>query len=103
MQREQLLHAAEKVINGPRETDYGDALANHERIAAGWSVIAKKALETHGTITPVHVAPMMDWVKTCRLMVSVDHDDSWIDKAGYTSLGAEFVEKNPPPLNRITS
>jgi hypothetical protein len=35
----------------------------------------------------------MDWVKTSRLVESIDHEDSWIDKAGYTALGAEFVDK----------
>jgi hypothetical protein len=38
----------------------------------------------------------MDWLKTSRLLVTLDHQDSWIDKAAYTALGAEFqsmVEK----------
>jgi hypothetical protein len=34
---------------------------------------------------------MMGWVKTSRLIETIDHKDSWIDKAGYTALGAEFV------------
>jgi len=34
---------------------------------------------------------MMDWVKTSRLLESIDHLDSWIDKAGYTALGAELT------------
>jgi hypothetical protein len=36
---------------------------------------------------------MMDWVKTSRLIETIDHEDSWIDKAGYTALGAEFIEE----------
>jgi hypothetical protein len=36
---------------------------------------------------------MMDWVKTSRLLESIDHVDSWIDKAGYTGLGGEFALK----------
>jgi hypothetical protein len=35
----------------------------------------------------------MDWVKTSRLVESIDHEDSWIDKAGYTALGTEFVHE----------
>ena len=46
---------------------------------------------SHGLLTPAHVALMMDWVKTSRLLESIDHVDSWIDKAGYTALGAELT------------
>lgn len=91
MKRDQILNQARDLINGPRAKDYGDAMINHARIAAGWDVIAKTAIEKHGEITPAHVALMMDWVKTSRLMESIDHVDSWIDKAGYTGLGGEFA------------
>jgi hypothetical protein len=47
-----------------------------------------------GYLTPAHVALMMDWVKTSRLLETIDHDDSWVDKAGYTALGAEFVARD---------
>ena len=46
---------------------------------------------SHGLLTPAHVTLMMDWVKTSRLIESIDHVDSWIDKAGYTALGAELT------------
>jgi len=91
MKRDQILNQARDLVNGPRAQDYGDALINHERIATGWDVIAKTAIEKHGRITPAHVALMMDWVKTSRLMETIDHADSWIDKAGYTGLGGEFA------------
>jgi hypothetical protein len=32
---------------------------------------------------------MMDWLKTCRILKNWGHKDSWIDKLGYTALGAE--------------
>jgi hypothetical protein len=41
----------------------------------------------------MHVALMMDWVKTSRLLATIDHYDSWIDKAAYSALGAEFAER----------
>jgi hypothetical protein len=37
-----------------------------------------------------HVALMMDWVKTARLLQTPDHEDSWIDKCGYSALGGSF-------------
>ena len=66
---------------------------NHQRIADGWNIIIEGAIEKHGQITPAHVTLMMDWVKTSRLIETIDHEDSWIDKAGYTALGAEFIEE----------
>jgi hypothetical protein len=36
------------------------------------------------------VALMMDWVKTARLLETIDHNDSWIDKVGYSALGGSF-------------
>jgi hypothetical protein len=103
MKRDHILNQARDLINGPRDQDYGDALVNHRRIAIGWDVIAKTAIKKHGRITPAHVALMMDWVKTSRLMESIDHVDSWIDKAGYTGLGGEFaLNEEEPDFGRIT-
>lgn len=92
--RTDLLVKANQLIKGDRAKDYGDAYENHDRIADGWNVIVKSALDTHGRITPSHVALMMDWVKTARLLNTINHEDSWADKAGYTALGAEFSAKD---------
>ena len=93
MKRQQVLETAAKLIHGDRAKDYGDAYENHQRIADGWNIIIEGAIEKHGHITPAHVTLMMDWVKTSRLIETIDHEDSWIDKAGYTALGAEFIEE----------
>ncbi len=83
MTRDEVLDEARTIINGDRANDYGDASENFARIAQGWSVIL-------GTeVTLAQVALCMDWVKTSRLIQSPDHLDSWIDKAGYSGLGAE--------------
>ena len=91
MKRSDLLKQAEELINGDRARDYGDAFLNHKRIADGWNVIVEGALKTHGELTPAHIALMMDWVKTSRLVHTIDHADSWADKAGYSALGREFI------------
>jgi len=49
MKRREILQEAERIINGKRAEDYGDAYENHERIANLWSVI----LETD--VTPEQV------------------------------------------------
>lgn len=101
MKRDEILDAAKELINGPRASDYGDAYDNHGRIAEGWNVIMRSALHSHGYLTPSHVALMMDWVKTSRLLESIDHVDSWIDKAGYTALGAEFQERDARSIEEV--
>ena len=91
MNRKDVLEEALKLITGDRAESYGDAYENHARIAEGWNIIIKGAMMSHGLLTPAHVTLMMDWVKTSRLIESIDHVDSWIDKAGYTALGAELT------------
>ena len=101
MNRNDVLDQAKELINGDRATDYGDAHENHARIAEGWNIILRGALNSHGYLTPAHVALMMDWVKTSRLIETIDHPDSWVDKAGYTALGAEFVEKEKRSIEEV--
>lgn len=91
MTRDEILDSAKALINAERARDYGDAWDSHSRIAEGWNIIVREALEREGRITPMHVALMMDWLKTCRLLHTIHHTDSWMDKAGYTALGGEFA------------
>jgi hypothetical protein len=93
MKRDDILSKASEYINGQRAKDYGDAYDNFNRIADGWNIIIREAHATTGYITPQHVALMMDWLKTARLLNDTDHDDSWIDKCGYSALAAEFHER----------
>jgi hypothetical protein len=87
MTRDEIIEKAKALISGQRAVDYGDAKDNFDRIAAGWNIIVENI---DGPITAKHVALMMDWVKTCRLLETIDHIDSWVDKVGYTALGGSF-------------
>lgn len=87
MKREAILDTAKELISGQRATDYGDAFTNFDRIAKGWNIIVENS---NGPLTAQHVALMMDWVKTCRLLETPSHADSWIDKCGYSALGGSF-------------
>lgn len=93
--RDMILDKAKVLINTDRANEYGDTLPMHQSIADGWNVIVRKAETTHGFITPSHVALMMDWLKTCRLLNKLDHEDSWADKCGYTALGGEMSKQEP--------
>lgn len=57
---------------------------NHQRIADIWSVVLQQP------VTPEQVALCMAGVKMARLVQSPDHEDSWLDLAGYAAVGAEI-------------
>ena len=83
MNRKEILRKAESLVNGPRAKEYGDAHENHARIAQMWSVLLDKP------VTIQQVYQCMVAVKLARLIVTPDHEDSWIDICGYGALGGE--------------
>lgn len=93
MNRDWVLDTAKDLINNDRAKEYGDAFDTHALIAYGWNIIVNRAHERSGKITPAHVALMMDWLKTVRLLQNIHHEDSWVDKAAYSALGGEISER----------
>tara|TARA_X000001382_G_scaffold126561_1_gene113303 strand:- start:889 stop:1161 length:273 start_codon:yes stop_codon:yes gene_type:complete len=87
MNREEILKTAIGLINGDRAKDYGDALDNHNRIAELWSVVFGIK------VTAYQVVLCLILLKVARLIHSPTKKDSWIDLAGYSGIGGEFVEK----------
>lgn len=87
MDRTKVIIEANDLITIDRAEDYGDASSNFLNISKGWSVIF--GVE----VSPEKVALAMDWLKTCRLVHSPDHFDSWVDKVGYSALGGEVAMK----------
>lgn len=67
-----------------RQTTYGSPVPNFERTAKLWNAY----LPNHA-FTAVDVAILMALVKIGRLMETPDHDDSWVDLAGYAACGRE--------------
>ena len=87
MKREDILKSAIGLINGDRAKDYGDAFENHKRIAELWSVVFGIKVTTQ------QVVLCLILLKVARLVYSPSKKDSWIDIAGYSGIGGEFVEK----------
>jgi len=71
-----------------REEDYGDALENFEKIGKIWG-----ALLGIDAIPAYQVALMMDSLKTVRLFKNPQHEDSWLDKQGYTFHAMDIVSR----------
>jgi hypothetical protein len=94
MKRDQILDTAKTLINGDRAKDYGDAYLNHQRIADGWNIIIKAAYDTAG-LRYAHARCPDDGLGQDKPPAG-DHwstKDSWVDKAAYSALGAEFAER----------
>ena len=85
MKREQVLQKALNLVHGPRAVKYGPPLTNHQRIAAGLSVIFDQEVK------PSQVVKALIWLKVARLINDND-DDSWIDIAGYAAIGSEIAD-----------
>lgn len=75
-----------ELILAAREDEYGSAQENFEKIGKVWAAL----LEIE-EIPPYQVALMMDALKTVRLFRNPDHEDSWLDKEGYTKHGKEIA------------
>jgi len=78
--RDNLLNKAERAVYGSRQQDYGDALRNMQNIADMWSVILGVKV-TWQQVTQCNAAQ-----KLARLINSPDHEDSYIDIAGYAAV-----------------
>lgn len=87
--RTEILGTADKLINGDRNTSYGDAAEDFTRTGKLWAAVL--GVEH---ITPEQVAICMALVKIGRLCHSPDHLDSWVDCCGYLALGGEIGTKS---------
>mgnify|MGYP003645874138 FL=1 len=85
MDRNELLVRSGEIVNGPRQDQYGPARENFQDIAIGWSVITGEDIDRE------KVPMMMAWLKLVRLSHASDHQDSWVDLAGYAALGCEIA------------
>ena len=77
-----------ELILAAREDEYGSAQENFEKIGKVWAAL----LEIQ-EIPPYQVALMMDALKTVRLFRNPEHEDSWLDKEGYTKHGKEIANQ----------
>lgn len=83
--RAALLREAERLVNSDRNTTYDDPTIDFARISGLWSVYLGRDLST------VDVAALMALLKLARIMGNPDHEDSWIDLAGYAACGWDCV------------
>ena len=80
-----------KEILDARQSENGSARKNITTICRMWGAIL--GIED---IEPEIVALMFDAAKSVRIVANPKHEDSWIDKEGYTHHGKEIVFTNEP-------
>jgi hypothetical protein len=86
---EEILDTAKGLITGDRNKVYGDAREDFTRTGKLWEQVL--GVE----VPPEKVAMCMALVKFGRLTNSPDHEDSWVDAAGYIALGGEIATVAP--------
>ena len=86
MKRSETLKAADQLINGPRQVDYGSPQENFENIAVRWSQILGGF-----EVEAWQVCLMMADLKIARL-ANGPHEDSFVDACGYLALASELAE-----------
>jgi hypothetical protein len=74
-----VMQEAEALIYNDRREDYGEALVNFNRIAAGWTAILGKS------VTAKDVALCMTWLKIARECDGSKRDNI-VDAIGYLGL-----------------
>ena len=89
MTRDEILAKAAALITASRDEMYGDPRTNLQRIADLWSVILGVEVDADEVIL------CMIAVKMSRLIKTPEHEDSWVDIAGYAALGGEITGEQP--------
>lgn len=86
---ESILQEAERIINGDRAEQYGDAAESFADIAKRWTIELEDRLSA--PVTALDVARMMTQLKMSRSRRSY-HRDSYVDGAGYLGLTDRLVD-----------
>lgn len=90
--RNEVLETAAKLINGKRDTEYGGPEDSFTVIAEFWTTYLIRTKGTAFRLRPHDVAIMMGLLKIARLTSSDgQHQDSWVDLAGYAACGSECL------------
>jgi len=89
--RVDMLRTVERLVSNNRNLDYGEPVENMERTAEMLAAYLGK--RTGRELEATDVAAFGIILKLGRLAENPTHSDSWMDVAGYASIGFECVEK----------
>ncbi|WP_372570342.1 DUF6378 domain-containing protein [Ruegeria jejuensis] len=89
MNRAEILSTATEYVTKDRAADHGDMEDNFGRIAGLWTAYLGV------DITSVDVSMLMVLLKAARVKSNPNHEDSFIDIAGYAACGGEAATRRP--------
>lgn len=93
--RSDILNEAIGLINGERNSSYGDPVDDFATTASFWETYLDRIMRARGglSIKPHDVAVMMSLLKVARISWSPEKRDHWADLAGYTGCGFDCVQR----------
>lgn len=94
MTRKEVLDAAEKCVCKDRNKEYGGPEESFGLIASLWEPIIRARCVLPGCevcVDACTVALCMAALKIARAAGNDEHEDSWIDLAGYAACGGEIA------------
>lgn len=96
LSRRGILESAANCTLRDRDNVYGSPEDNFQVVADFWTTLFGPLLKPGARIQAYHVALAEDLLKTARLMQTPDHEDGWVDKAGYSACGGEVATRHLP-------
>ena len=87
-----ILARADEIVNGARAAVYGHPRVNMGRISKLWSALLGPKLVEGAEITMTDVCMLMVALKLSRLVESPEHDETWMDAAGYVAVWEKLKE-----------
>lgn len=92
MSDESVIAEAERIINGPRQSNYGHPLDDFTKTAAFWSTLLTARHGAPVTVTAEDVALMMVLLKVSRELHHHNRDNL-VDVAGYIGTLEKVVDE----------
>ena len=90
MKRDEILQTAESHITVDRAATHGDAEDSFQTIADAWSWWLSNRSIPESPLEASDVAIMMSLFKIARIAGNAQHEDNYIDLAGYAALAGEI-------------
>lgn len=91
--RAEVLDTAKTIIHGDREKDYGAPIDSFTRLAEALNLVLRPHLKEGHELKPTDAVKLMIAMKLSRLAGGDEKDDTWVDLAGYSALGAEVRDQ----------
>jgi hypothetical protein len=94
-QRGEALKKALDIINGERQSQYGNPEDSFQIIANYWTayLVAEGLMDEHHPVTPKNAAIMMVLFKIARMSGQKDKFDNHADAAGYIGIAGDMIKE----------